>query len=518
VGYQALSLASGDFNSDGKLDIAVTYTTFSGISILLGNGAGGFTNCCGASGNGYITTGDFNADGKLDLASAATTVSGADLSPVPSDNRVTIGIGRGDGFFSGPFYFPAGHGAYSITTGDFNADGKLDLVTVNNDTEAVFILLGNGDGSFSAATGFAAGSGATSVATGDFNSDGKLDLVTGNFTSNNVSILLGNGTGGFAPAVNFAVADGPNSVAVGDFNSDGKADVATANFLSDNTSILLGNGLSGFSPATNFGAGDGPFSLRTGDFNSDGRLDLVTTNQFSSNVSVLLNTCNPDSDGDNVPNSIDNCPTIANVNQTDNDYDGKGDVCDTDDDNDGVLDGNDNCPLIANSNQLDTDKDGQGNACDTDDDNDGVPDAYDCEPLHKKVARYLVCHKGQTICVNKKDIQYHQSHGDNLGACGTAARISGIQQRDIMPPNAALSIYPNPSRGQFSMQLNNSRATKAEVLIADAKGVIVERRQVQLTEGKQTLRFNLSNKAAGLYVMKVITEEGVQTMKVVVQR
>lgn len=93
-----------------------------------------------------------------------------------------------------------------------------------------------------------------------------------------------------------------------------------------------------------------------------------------------LGLCLPlvqDDDNDGIPNSSDNCPTVANPDQLDSDRDGQGDACDPDDDNDGVSDASDNCRTVANPSQLDTDGDGQGDACDPDDDNDGVSDSVD---------------------------------------------------------------------------------------------------------------------------------------------
>ncbi len=182
-----------------------------------------------------------------------------------------------------------GLGLSSMAVGDFNGDGKPDLVVANVDSDTVSVLLGNGDGTFQTAQNFGAGRGPRSVAVGDFNGDGKLDLAVANFYSNNVSVLLGNGDGTFQAARNFAVGNGPYSVAVGDFNGDGVQDLAVANFNSNNVSVLPGNGDGTFQAAVNFGAGVFPSSVAVGDFNGDGLQDLAVANQGSNNVSVLIN-------------------------------------------------------------------------------------------------------------------------------------------------------------------------------------------------------------------------------------
>src|SRR5439155_24546538 len=118
----------------------------------------------------------------------------------------------------------------AVATGDFNSDGKLDLVVVNfgdpsvNNNGSVSILLGNGDGTFQPANNAVAGKNPSSIAVGDFDGDGRLDIVTVN-SGNTVSALLGNGDGTFQAHVDYGTGSGPDSVAVGDFNADGRPDL-----------------------------------------------------------------------------------------------------------------------------------------------------------------------------------------------------------------------------------------------------------------------------------------------------
>jgi hypothetical protein len=284
------SVATGDFNGHGKLDLAVANNFSNDVSILLGTGTGSFGGAINFSVGNHpiaVATGDFNGDGKPDLA-VANLLS----------NSVSILLGTGTGSFGPATNFAVGTDPRSVAIGDLNGDGNLDLAVANlvssalaNPVASVSILLGTGTGSFGSPTNFAVGREPynESVAIGDFNGDGKLDLAVANASSISVSILLGTGTGSFGPATNFGVGTNPFSVAIGDFNGDGKPDLAVANLDSRNVSILLGTGTGSFGGATNFNVGSLPVSVATGDFNGDGKPDLAVANFDSQNISILLN-------------------------------------------------------------------------------------------------------------------------------------------------------------------------------------------------------------------------------------
>ncbi len=233
-GSYTVSAAAGDFLGNGNLDLAVANSP-SGLplDIVLGCGDGAF-NQGPVSANGNLASafmpavGDFNGDGKLDLA---VTGGGYTNTPV---NAVTVLLGKGDGTFSmAPnSMFTTGSDPWAIIAADFNGDGRLDLAIANQDDGTVTILLGNGDGTFTPAPGspVTVGGGPYALAVGDLNNDGKPDLVVGNQNDSTLSILLGNGDGTFTPAASSPVALSavPMSIALGDFNSSGRLGVAVA--------------------------------------------------------------------------------------------------------------------------------------------------------------------------------------------------------------------------------------------------------------------------------------------------
>ncbi len=285
-------VAAGDFNGDGNLDLAVTGlgTTNGTVTILLGNGDGTFTPASGSPltvgiAPNSVAVGDFNGDGKLDLA-----------VPNAGDNTVSILLGNGNGSFTAASGSPfqVGPEPFSVGLGDFNGDGNVDLAVLSfgatNGT--VGILLGNGDGTFTPFSGgpLTVGNSPTSVTVGDFNGDGKLDLAVPSRGSNTVSVLLGNGYGSFtaAPGSPVPVSASTVAVAVGDVNGDGNLDLAVATGYGESVSVLLGKGDGTFSAASDFGVDNFPDFVAMADFNGDGRMDLAVVNGASNSVSILL--------------------------------------------------------------------------------------------------------------------------------------------------------------------------------------------------------------------------------------
>ncbi|TLU81707.1 MAG: hypothetical protein FDX30_12260, partial [Chlorobium sp.] len=228
-----------------------------------------------------VTVADLNADGRIDIITADG-----------NSDSVSVLLGNGDGTFAPKQDIAVGSNPVSVTTADVNRDGKTDIIVLNTDSGNVSVLLGNGDGSFSARTDYdvdhATGSGPLSVTSADVNGDSYPDIIVSK-QSSGLSVLLNDGSGTFIESGDYFMGNTPFSVIATDVNGDTVKDLVTANYGDSSVSVFLGNGDGTFAEKIDYTTGHAPASIASADVNGDGLADIITANEGSNNVSVLLN-------------------------------------------------------------------------------------------------------------------------------------------------------------------------------------------------------------------------------------
>jgi len=249
-GINPRAIAVADVNGDGRLDLLAANCSdinsdvcagLGNMGVLVGNGDGTFqpaqTYRSGGNSAWSLAVGDVNLDGKLDVIVLNCSAEGVRCGSTPSHSVLGVLLGNGDGTFQSPLTNDSGGGSSgAIALADLNGDGRPDIVATNG---TVAVLLGNGDGTFQAAQSYnSGGSGADAVAVADVNRDGKPDLLVANyFCGNNyncghgaVGALLGNGDGTFqAPTRYNSGGYGAFRIVVADVNGDSKPDVIVSN-------------------------------------------------------------------------------------------------------------------------------------------------------------------------------------------------------------------------------------------------------------------------------------------------
>jgi hypothetical protein len=320
LGEASDGVVVADFTGDGRPDIAVA-----GVQhiYLVGNkGRGRFVRArLVTAGNSPIREADVNKDRNADLVFATgSTIQEADGSGAGSFAAPTAAVSDSSTLEqvadlnadrrpdiiteteSGTEVWMAKRrvGAYALKqtiahvasndadyVGDFNGDGKPDILVVDPINGTFTVLIGAGDGSFTAGTPVSIAEGNAPAVVGDFNNDGHADIA---IAGNTNDVFLGNGDGTFANGISFADPTADTVMTAGDFNGDRKLDLALVDELDGQVSILSGQGNGSFGAASNINVGAYPQQIVAADLNGDGKSDLITANGGSDFITILMAT------------------------------------------------------------------------------------------------------------------------------------------------------------------------------------------------------------------------------------
>jgi len=288
TGAAPQSVAVGDFNGDGRPDFATANQGGNNVSVFLAQGDGTFRSYLPKA--DYVTgaqpkevaIGDFNGDGKRDLVTSNF-----------SANTVSILAGNGDGTFGSKSDVSVGTNPWGVSVGEFNGDGKQDLVVANSGSNTISILLGNGNGTFGSPTSYSTGVQPRRVAVTDLDAV-AADLIVANAGSGTVSTFFGVGNGTFGARTDYFTGSSPSDIAIRDLGvGPGTAfDLAVAKGA-DSISVFPGNGDGTFGTRIDWPAGPQAVALASADYNGDNRFDLIVANGTGSQVNLLAGSPDP---------------------------------------------------------------------------------------------------------------------------------------------------------------------------------------------------------------------------------
>lgn len=292
------SLAVADVTGDGKSDVVTANSQTLDVSVLVGDGTGGFAAPVNLSVGAdaeptAVAAADVSGDGHVDLVVANKGLDDSPFPPPELPGTVSVLIGDGAGGFAAAVQYSAGAGdgrADAVALGDVTGDGHPDIVVSRPLANTAGVLAGDGAGGFAEAVTVPTGVGPGPVAIADTTGEGHLDVVTANAVGSSISVLPGDGEGNIGFAGNFPAGMFPFAVASMDLNDDGYPDLVSANGMSNDVSVLVNNGFGGFDNAVSYAVGTSPALTAVGDVDDDGHADLVVANLGGGDVSVLLGT------------------------------------------------------------------------------------------------------------------------------------------------------------------------------------------------------------------------------------
>ena len=298
VGPQPNDISIRDFNKDGNEDLAIANHEKKYLTVLLGSGTGNFSHAPGSpfatAGIPHvhgIAAGDFNKDGRWDLATDSW-----------GNDNVEILFGGSQSLFNtSTAFFKVGKRPYQrLRAADLNADGHDDIVTTNTEGNNVTILLSDGKQNFYEVAGspFPCGDNPFGIAIDDINADGKPDLAIINSPgsmgegkgTNGLTVLLNDGTGKFTTMKGSPYKAGniPNRIAIGDVNGDGVNDIVTSDNDSNNIYLFLMTKTGTVLSESVITVGNHPKGIAIADLDGNGKDDIVVCNNMDNDISVIL--------------------------------------------------------------------------------------------------------------------------------------------------------------------------------------------------------------------------------------
>ena len=273
----------GDINGDSIPDLLINSRGTGQFTSLLGYGNGSFRMLPGVKTGKVplaIILADFNSDEKVDVAVTLTF------------DKMEIFLGSGDGTFNKGETYPTGSRPFSGVSGDFNKDGNTDiaLATSSSVSSAIRLYMGKENGTFSKPRNIAKGLVPLSLIKKDMNGNGLQDLIFSSGQGDNMYMLLSRGDGTFEKEITFSGGGGPIALTAGHFNSDNQIDIAVANSRSSNFSLVMRTSNESFHYPTRDYIVDGgtPLAITSGDYNDDGMTDIAVASNAKNTIEIYL--------------------------------------------------------------------------------------------------------------------------------------------------------------------------------------------------------------------------------------